>query len=172
MQATRVRIAIAALICAMDVTRTTPAHARGSANLFSIVRNTNANIVKYDAQRAGDGQLNLVQPLTAYWVMLAEDGRREELTWLEREFAYGFSVSAASPAGFILRLAAFKQREIRVDCTSIDCRARVRIASSVATLKQIYVAADGGVPMPHVRYIELRGVADDGARVVERIKAH
>ena len=33
------------------------------------------------------------RPVVAYWVLLAEDGRRDGLSWLELQLAYGFSVA-------------------------------------------------------------------------------
>jgi hypothetical protein len=46
------------------------------ATLFVIERSTNANVVHYDANIAADGQLDPRQPISAYWVMAAEDGHR------------------------------------------------------------------------------------------------
>src|SRR5258705_13664792 len=72
-----------------DTGRTQPA----AATLFTIARSKNANVVRYQARTRGGG-LDRSHPIDAYWLMLAEDGRREELSWAERKLAYGFSVSA------------------------------------------------------------------------------
>src|SRR5438477_12797965 len=63
-----------------------------SEPLFVIERSTNANVVHYDANVKPDGQLDPRQPISAYWVMAAEDGRREELSVFERSRAYGFTI--------------------------------------------------------------------------------
>ena len=62
------------------------AQAAPSRELFTLARNTNANVVKYAVRIAKDGQLEASDPIEAYWRMLAENGRREELTWTERQF--------------------------------------------------------------------------------------
>ena len=46
--------------------------------------------------KATDVVPNANQPIDVYWLMLAENGRREELTWMERKMAYGFEVSGLS----------------------------------------------------------------------------
>ncbi len=147
-------------------------HAQPAENLFIIARSKNANVVRYDIQRKPDGQLDLAQPVNAYWLMLAENGRREGLSWIERELAYGFSASRVTPSGFCLRLLAFKQREIQVQLMGGSYRARVIILGKPATLNRIFVRADeGGGLLPRVRYIELQGIADGGAPITERIPA-
>src|SRR5258707_8107995 len=58
--------------------------------LFTIERSVNGNVVHYDA-RLKDGKLDPQQPVVVYWVM-GESGRHQELNFLERLKAYGFSI--------------------------------------------------------------------------------
>ena len=147
-------------------------HAQPAENLFIIARSTNANIVRYDIHRRPDGQLDTLHPVEAYWLMLAENGRREDLSWMEREMAYGFSVSRVSTTGFSIRLVAFKQREIQVQLQGASYRARVAIAGKPAILNRIFVQTEerGGL-LPRVRFVELQGIAENGVPVIERISA-
>src|ERR1039457_4263601 len=57
-----------------------PPPRRGTQPLFIIERNKNANVVHYDAQLTADGKLDPKRPVIAYWVMLAQGGRRQNLT--------------------------------------------------------------------------------------------
>ena len=66
--------------------------------LFIIERSKNANVVHYDARLTADGKLDPKEPVIAYYVMLAEDGRRKELNWIEKKMAYGFDIEAG-PVG-------------------------------------------------------------------------
>jgi len=145
-------------------------HAQPAENLFIIARSKNANIVRYDVHRKPDGQLNFVHPIDAYWLMRAEDGRREELSWMERELAYGFSVSRVSSTGYSLQLLAFKQREIRVEYSGGTYRALVLISGKLARLNRIFVSSDEGGILPRVRYVELQGMTESGTSVAERIQ--
>ncbi len=130
----------AVVICALSAN----ASAAPAENLFVISRSLNANIVRYDVHRTAGGKLDLEHPVDAYWLMAAQDGRREELTFMERQFAYGFSVSGVGAAGFSLRLTAFKQREVRVESLHGTYRPRVLIGAAIATLRSIYVKTDEG----------------------------
>ena len=66
--------------------------------LFIIERSKNTNVVHYDARLTADGKLDPEEPVIAYYVMLAEDGRRKELSWIEKKMAYGFCLLYTSPS--------------------------------------------------------------------------
>ncbi len=141
------------------------------ASLFVILRSKNANVVHYDARLTHAGVLDPAQPIAAHWIMHAEDGRGEALTWLERKFAYGWSASRDAHGDVLVRLRAFAKREIRVFRDEKgDFRALARILDRAALLERIYVSSDDRGLTPSVRYVELFGVSrTDGRRVSERI---
>jgi hypothetical protein len=104
--------------------------------------------------------------------MLAEDGRRESLTLLERRLAYGWTAQV-EPQGNALRLRmqAFSQREIRVarDGKGVF-RPLLTIARQPATLQKIFVATVEHGPKPSVEYVDLLGLTVSGqVPVTERI---
>ena len=156
-------IVVSALMIASNV------YAQPADNLFTITRSKNANTLRYDIRRQPNGVLDTAHPVDAYWLMFAENGRREELTWMEREWAYGFSVAEPAQLGFTLRLQAYKQRDIRVEKVGNSYRARLVIAGKNAILKRIYVRADDSGAIPKVAYLELQGLSEAGEPVVERI---
>ncbi len=83
--------------------------------LFVIERSTNANVIHYDAKLGKDGVLDAKEPVVAYWIMLAGDGGREELTMLERSRAYGFTISRDKSGGsWWMTLVSQKRREIHI----------------------------------------------------------
>jgi hypothetical protein len=138
--------------------------------LFVIARSSNANVLHYDV-RYDEGRLNLDDPLLAYWVMRAEDGRREGLTWVEREFAYGFRItSPVTPDGFRVVLKAFSRRELTVrKLASGGYRAYLRIDGKSATLDRLFVSVEGGGVSPTVQFVDLFGTVSSGKRVSERL---
>jgi uncharacterized protein DUF4833 len=148
------------------------AHAGSSrAPLFVIARSKNANVVHYDARLDRHGRLDTAEPIAAYWIMHAENGRREELTWLERKFAYGWSTTVDANGELRVTLKAFSARTLAVfQGKSGAFRARVRLAQRPAALERIYVASDERGLTPSVRYVDVFGTAlDDGRRLSERI---
>ncbi|HME43862.1 MAG TPA: DUF4833 domain-containing protein [Syntrophorhabdales bacterium] len=126
--------------------------------LFTIERNTNANVVHYDAQLTADGKLDPKEPVIAYWVMLAEDGHREKLTWMEKKKAYGFSIKPdPSVNGYKMSLMAAPVWQITVKEEKDVVRAEAIINGRPAVLEKMYINASGGMTGPKVHYIEVYG---------------
>ncbi len=144
-------------------------HALPSRELFTLARSKNANVVKYAVRIGRNARLDLANPVEAYWLMLAEDGRREALTWTERNLAYGFSVAGLSSDGFLLHLRAYSQRALRVRQVQGSYRAELEIARQPAFLRRIFVQTDGGTLIPSVRYVEISGLTASAQAVIERI---
>jgi Domain of unknown function (DUF4833) len=139
-----------------------------ATTLFTIARSKNANVVRYVARTSESG-LDPRHPLAAYWLMLAEDGRREELSWAERKLAYGFEVSRASAERCVLHLTAFKQRALVVTRQGPTFRAIVTIAGKRAALERIFVQTSEDSLLPSVQYLEVFGTAVDGTPLKERV---
>lgn len=139
-----------------------------STTLFTIARSKNKNVVRYLA-RCKDQQLDDAQPIAAHWLMLAEDGRREELTWTERQLAYGFTASHVSTEGCRLRLVAFKARSIAVERRAGTFRALVTIAGRRALLERIFVQTSEAGLFPSVVHVDLFGQSLDGSALSERL---
>lgn len=85
--------------------------------LFLIERTTNANVVHYDA-RVSDvnaGQLDSRLPVIAYWIMAAEDGRRQELNLIEKTRGYGFEVRrGAADGSWTMTLVSYPRKPMHV----------------------------------------------------------
>jgi hypothetical protein len=137
--------------------------------LFRVERNTNANYVRYDARVQADGTLDPKSPITAYWILPAERGKREGLTWLEEKLAYGFSVSRRDD-GFSVTLIAFDRRRVAIRRSATSWRAEVQIAGHRAVLRRIWVQVADSLLGPHVEWVELTGLDERSNQVVsERI---
>ncbi|MGZ6240418.1 MAG: DUF4833 domain-containing protein [Syntrophales bacterium] len=136
---------------------TTAAHKK-TQPLFIIERSTNANVVHYDARLTADGKLDPKEPVVAYWVLGAEDGRREELSWIEKKKAYGFDIKPdPSVKGYKMTLVGDPQLQITVKKEEDAVRAEAVIDGRPAVLEKIYIKASDGVTGPKVEYIELYG---------------
>ncbi len=135
-----------------------PVWAQASVPLFVIERSVNKNVVHYDARLTSDGKLDPKEPVIAYWIMLAEDGHREDLNWLERTKAYGFSIQPDSrPGTYRMTLMAYPERPITVYQDGSGPKAAVEIAGRRAILQKVYIAATETLGVPKVQYIELFG---------------
>ena len=126
-------------------------------NLFVIERSKNANVVQYDARLTADGVLDPKEPVKVYWILLAEDGRHEELSPLGRK-AYGFDIKRdSSGKSWVMALAASRKREITVRQTGTVVRAEMVIDGKPSILEKVYIDSTEGRFRPTVNYVELFG---------------
>jgi len=124
--------------------------------LFVIERSLNGNVVHYDAQ-IKDGKLDPQQPVVAYWIM-GESGRRQELTFLERLKAYGFSIFPdKQPEAFRMTLVSDKKREIRVIHLGSEVRAEAKIGQCAAHLQKIFIESKKSWMINLPEYAEMIG---------------
>jgi hypothetical protein len=140
--------------------------------LFRIGRSTNANEVVYAARVGADGALDPEDPIEAEWHMLAEDGHREGLNFIEKLMAYGFSVDPAeSGEGYTVVLKAKKDRPVRLTLRAGCPAAFVTIAGRPALLRRIFVQAEsGGGLIPSVAWADIEGTDPvTGSPVKERV---
>lgn len=140
--------------------------------LFIIERSKNANVVHYEARLTADGVLDSKEPVIAYWVLLAEDGRREELNWIEKKMAYGFDIKPdPSVKGYIMTLVAAPHKQIIVKKEGHAVRAEGVIHGQRAVLEKLYIQASDGLTGPKVEYVELHGKdLKTGAKRYEKIE--
>ncbi len=137
--------------------------------LFIIQRSKNANEVHYEVQVGPDGQL-ADEPVVAYWVMKAEGGGREDLTFFERRMAYGFEVLEPDSNGDReMKLVAWEDRTIRLTQTEDGkhWRAVTKIDGEEAYLTKLFIQTDESGLTPSVEYVDLFGETVDGGDPVE-----
>jgi hypothetical protein len=145
-----------------------PAEAQSTTKLFFIQRSKNANEVHYDAKVTADGALNAKDPVDAYWLMKAGDGKREGIGTLEK-MAYGFDVEPAADGRYTMRLKAFKDRPLSLMKVGGRWRAVVQISGKSAYLNRLYIATDEGGMMPKVLYVDIFGEDESGKAVQEHL---
>ena len=138
--------------------------------LFRIERNTNDNIIQYDAQVGRDGKLDPREPVVSYWIRLAEEGQVKELSFVQRKFAYGFKAKYhAREDTAEIKMAAEIGRLITVRRVGDHYRALADIDGKLSYVDTIYIRAKGKGISTKVEYIELRGIdADTGDDRYER----
>lgn len=138
--------------------------------LFTIERNTNANVVHYEA-RLKDGKIDAHQPVVAYWIMAAEDGRRQELNLIEKIKAFGFNIHPDGvPESYRMVIVSDKKKEIRVLRVGDSVRAEVNLGACKAALQKIFISAHRSFLMGLPDYAEMWGTdVSTGAPCSERV---
>jgi hypothetical protein len=125
--------------------------------LFFIERNKNKNYVQYDVRLTKDNDHHASNPVTAYWVL--ENGGQEELTLIERKYAYGIDLQEKLEQNkFRILMVVLKDREIIVEKLNGSFRAMVFIDGKQSILEKVYIESkERLMGLPKVLYIELFG---------------
>jgi hypothetical protein len=127
--------------------------------LFVIERNTNDNVVHYDANVTPDGELDAREPVVVYWIMSAKDGRRQELSFLEKTRAYGITVERSrTQHSYRIALVSDRHREIEVRREGNEFHAETTIEGRRAYLNKIYLSVRKGRLFAAPDSIELHGI--------------
>lgn len=164
------RVCLTLLLLASTAPAQRPA---GYVPLFTIERSLNANVVHYDAKMSKDGRLDFREPVIAYWVMAAEDGRRQALNFLERTRAYGFTTLAEHLGeSYKMFLVSDRGREIRIVDQNGAVHAEAIIAGAQAYLQRIFITARRSLLFDTVDSAELFGIdVTTGQPRYEKVRA-
>jgi len=139
-------------------------------HLFFIERSKNKNLVQYDIRLTEDRDLLNPSPIRVYWIL--ENGRREELNTIEREYAYGIAhQERLDKDKFKVILAGLKGMEIIVERMNDSFKALVSIDGMESILERIYIKSEERwTGPPKVLYIDLFGRTKEmGFPIKERI---
>ena len=155
-RATRRLFFVAAAAASLALLPALTARAEGLTSLFQIERSKNANEIHYAAQVGKDGTLAAKEPIAAFWVMKAEDGRREGLNFMERKRAYGFDITPRG-AEWDLKLVAAPERPIKLMNVGGHWRAQTMLSGKPAYLKRIFIKTNESGMIPTVISVDLFG---------------
>ncbi len=138
--------------------------------IFIVERSKNENTVHYDVCLTGGNELSGADPVTAYWVM--ENGEREELNRLEREYAYGIAKQEILGKHSVrITLVSMKERQVIVEMIGGRYKAVILIDGKESILEKVYIKShELIIGLPRVEFIELTGkTRADNLPVKERI---
>ena len=141
-----------------------------SVPLFVIEHTSSPNAVHYEA-KLRDGKLDPRQPVVAFWVMAAENGKHQELNLLERVKAYGFDIHPdRDPDAYRLTIVSDRKKEIHVMHVGNTVRAAVKIGGCDAFLEKIFIASKKAFVLSLPDYAEMFGTdMSTGAPCYERV---
>jgi hypothetical protein len=142
-------------------------------NLFYLQRQPNSNTIMIDLNMT-NGELDLDNPVHVYWRRYAEQGQSEELSWIQRTFAYGIDSKKISDTAYELNFVSYKKRKFWLEK---DAEGQWQVFTTFSNgkkmiLKRIYMHINGGsFWSPNIEYVELKAMMPDtNQEVRERIK--
>jgi len=149
-----------------------PTPAGNPNQLFFLQRSQNTNTIVYELNLKG-GIMDTIEPVHIFWICYAEKGQREELTGLQRKYAYGLATKFISKDRYELHFLANKKYFLLLT-KGVDNKYHVydSINQKEAMVSRIYLQLKGGSPLsPKIDYATLTGIdPDSGKEVFEKKK--
>ncbi|HQV75172.1 MAG: DUF4833 domain-containing protein [Flavobacteriales bacterium] len=128
--------------------------------LFYIQRSVNENTIIYALKLKPDGSINSKDPVDVYWRRYQEDGRREELDFVQRTFVYGLRTKDLGDK-IELRCIGFDKMPVYVYKNGAGTAARhamVVVNEKLMLLDRVFIQINGGTYwFPNVEYAEFSG---------------
>jgi hypothetical protein len=148
----------------------------GNKNMvFYVQRTHNTNTIVYELNYANDSTLNKTTPIHPYWVRYADGGGNQELSYIQRQYAYGVVTELIDKEKqtFKVNFVSYKKRDIflvRSKDEKKSYAAFMTINNKLVRLERVFVKIEGGTFwVPHITYVEVTGRDLAGKVVSERI---
>ena len=157
-----------------DPVDTFPVPPVNGSSLFYLQRTPNINTVVYELNQT-NGMTDKDEPVKIQWIRYTEKRQRQDLSWIQRRFAYGLKQKDMGNGTYELRFFAFKKVPLYLKKSPVDNKQHVfvDISGRQAILNRVYLRIDPGGSFwsPNVRYLEVTGVdTENGKELVQRIK--
>ncbi|MEO6497719.1 MAG: DUF4833 domain-containing protein [Mucilaginibacter sp.] len=141
--------------------------------LFYLQRDPNTNTVIYELNEDAKGMLDVEYPVHPYWIRYTENNKKEELSFIQRKFAYGVNAKPLGNDKFDIRFVSYKKIPfLLMKGTDGKYHIFVTISKKQVLLHRIFIRIKGGTFwVPNVVYMELRGTETaTGREIFERFK--
>ena len=128
--------------------------------LIYLQRQPNSNTIICDLN-VKNNKLDTINPVHVYWIRFAEKNQKEDLSWIQRTFAYGIHSKKISNNIYELNFVSYKRMKFRLEKGS---QGHWQVFASRSNgekmiLKRIYLHVMGGsFWSPNIEYIELKGL--------------
>ncbi len=140
--------------------------------LFYLQRTSNSNTIVYELNYK-DGVFDLENPVHEFWIRYQEQGQQQELSFIQRKFAYGIKARKITNNKYELNFVSYKNYKLYLE-PGPDNKLYVftNINKQKVILTSIFLKINGGsFWSPNIEYVEISGI-DPGNRTVvkERLK--
>ena len=160
------------LLPGLTQTKIYPVPAGNSKQLFYLQRTSNTNTIVYELNYK-NGSIDTENPVQGFWIRYQEMGQREELSFIQRKFAYGLKTKKIADDQYELSFVSYKKYKMYLKLGA-DKKYYVYtdINHKPAVLTSIFIKINGGsFWSPNIEYVEILGLEPNTkAAVKERLK--
>lgn len=123
---------------------------------FHIKRSRDASQIVYKIRTDQHGNLDLEEPIAAFWVRYKTDGRVEPITFIQKEFSYGLKFQSIENQKARFHIAAYPDQMLYLRKVCGEYRVYTSVDDEIVELDYIYVHFEGGTDwLPTVKYVNL-----------------
>lgn len=141
--------------------------------LFYLQRDPNLNTIICELNADKNGIVNRKEPILVYWMRYGDSGEKQDLSYIQRKFAYGIQTKEIAKDQYELRFVSHKKLPMYL-LRGDDRKFHVYVTVNQKRLQveRIFVRIEGGsFWLPNVKYVEIKGVnTGNDAVITERIK--
>jgi len=166
-------------VCAQGIDQSNPSPIKfpvpkGISNqLFYLQRDPNPNTIICQLNMDKNGVVNREEPILVYWIRYGEEGKQQDLSYIQRKFAYGIQTKELAKDRYELRFVSHKKLPMYLQ-KGDDKKFHVYVTLNQKKIQveRIFVRIEGGsFWLPNVKYVEIKGLDVGKAEAVtERIK--
>jgi len=158
----------------VDAQDTFPIPPHNTQSLFYLQRTPNTNTIICELNETG-GIIDKDDPVHVLWIRYTEQKQRQELSFIQRYFAYGIKSRDIGNDKYELHFVSYKKVPLYLMRSSVDNHHHVyaNIGGRQAVLNRIFIKINPGGTFwhPNVEYLELKGVdPNNGKELMERLK--
>jgi phosphatidylglycerophosphate synthase len=151
-----------------------PVPPQTDSSLFYLQRTPNTNTIICELNEK-NGLPDPGEPVHVLWIRYTEQRQREELTFIQRHFAYGLTSRLIGDDKYELHFVSYKKVLFYLMKSPVDNRHHIyaTITGRQAILDRIFIKINPGGTFwsPNVEYLELRGTDPGTGKVLmQRIK--
>ncbi len=130
--------------------------------LFYVQRTINENTIVYTLNEDAEGNLNEKEPIKAYWIKYSQGGKVDQLTYIQKNFAYGVTTKEIDKEkkSFSFSFVSYHKKQFYLLKSLVDNKYHVysNINDKFTILNNICVKIEGGTFwVPNVKYAEVKG---------------
>jgi phosphatidylglycerophosphate synthase len=152
---------------------TFPVPPRGAEHLFYLQRTPNANTIMYELNYK-DGVLDTEEPIHVFWIRYTEQRQKQDLSYIQRKFAYGVKAKDLGNGKYELHFVSYKKMPLYLERSPVDKMYHVyaTVGNKYMRINRIFIYINGGSMFsPNIEYVEVKGADPvNGKEIVERIK--
>jgi len=140
-------------------------------HLFYLQRTPNKNTIMCELNYSG-GKLDEDVPVHVYWLRYTEQGQKQELSFIQRKFAYGMKINKLAESKYEIYFVSYKRFKMHL-MQGIDRKFHVfaHINNKESILTKIYLHINGGsFWSPNVEYVEVTGIDPLSGQVIKERK--